>query len=290
MTDARSDHHIQEAVRQHFLGIAPERRVDLESLWTTYQLQFSLLADDDHVEMEGGLYRHVRFNHRALRFMWVSAFAAWEAYACASKAALEGTVRNTRRLKELVEIAYAIRDADDPETVSMSGLPPPGIFPSQQSTELRAPAELATFVSGWAMLHEVQHCICQQEGTSSTDGDSAAKHNEELRCDAYATHFLMEQVAEYARQSGEDEALVRRKRAMGIYFAAFGLALLSFDSWTETASHPSIEARIDAIRQQVSGNEVDETLLIAALAFVSLGDVLDGAETLLFGSSARPAA
>lgn len=289
MKDARSDLHIQEAVRQQFLGVAPERKTDLESLWTTYQLQFSLLADDDHAVMEGGLYRHVRFNHRALRIMWVSAFAAWEAYASASKAALEGTVRNTDRLKALVDIVCAIRDADDPETISLGGLPPPGIFPSQQSPELRAPAELATFVSGWAMLHEVQHCICQQEGASSTDGDSTAKHNEELRCDAYATHFLIHQVADYAEQSGEDVALVRRKRALGIYFAAFGLALLSFGLWTETASHPSIETRIDAIRRQVSGDQLDEPLLIAALAFVSLGDVLNGAETLLFGSSARPA-
>jgi len=140
-------------------------------------------------------------------------------------------------------------------------------------------------VSGWAMLHEIKHCICQQDGDSSTDGDMEAKHAEELRCDAYATSFVMNGVTDYANRSGEDRSLVKRKRATGIYFAAFALALLSHGAWTESESHPSIESRIEAIRQQVSGDVLDEPLLIAALAFVSLGDVLEGASALLFGST-----
>ncbi|WP_458237612.1 phage exclusion protein Lit family protein [Pseudomonas sp. P5_A2_2] len=285
MSDARSDQQIQEAVRQQFLGVAPEHADELEKLWVDYQLQFSLLADGDRVEMEGGLYRHVRFNHRALRIMWISAFAAWEAYACASEATLGGRMRDTRRLKELVDLAFAVRDASDPESISLGDLPPPGNFPDLQYPHLRAPAELAMFVSGWAMLHEIQHCICQQDGTSSTDGDIESKHAEELRCDAYATRFVMDGVSAYTNGSGEEGSLVKRKRATGIYFATFALALLSHGAWAESESHPSIETRIEAIRQQVSGDVLDEPLLIAALAFVSLGDVLEGAPALLFGST-----
>jgi len=286
MGGIRSDIQIQHAVKQNFLGIVPERESELEALWTNYQLQFSLVADGDCFEMSGGVYRHVRFNHRALRVLWVSAFAAWEAYTCVANAITERRERDTVRLKRLVDIALSIRDSADPESVPLDDIPPPGSFPEQCTPALRAPAELAVFISGWAMLHEVQHCICQQEGRSSEGLDVGAKHSEEFSCDAFATRFILEQVAIYADQHGVDEAIVRKKRAFGIFFATFALAVLAAGAWNETSEHPSIERRIDAIRRQVNGDSVDEALLAAALAFVGLGEVFPGAEALIFGSRA----
>jgi hypothetical protein len=283
MTGLRRDGQIQDAVRQCFLAIAPEREAELEAFWGQHQLEFSLVADGDCFEMSGGAYRYIRFNHRALRVLWVSSFAAWEAYTCVANAIVEQRGIDTLRLGKLVDIALAIRDSPDPESVSLEDIPPPGTFPDRCTPELRAPAELAVFSLGWALLHEVAHCIFQQEGQSSTGLANSEKQFEELKCDAFATTFILELVAKHAEERGEDLVLVRKKRAIGLFFAMCALALLSYGAWDETPEHPSIKRRIDEILIHVNGDDVDDALLVAALAFVGLGEILPGAESLLFG-------
>lgn len=277
--EKRNDAEIQEAVKAQFVGVAPEREAELKELWESYNLEFSLLEDQGHVEMAGGAYRYVRFNHRMLRMLWVSAFAAWEAYRCADEGVRTGTVIELTRLNELLELALAIRDADDPESVPLQGLPEPGNFPDRESVpELRAAAELAVFVSGWAMLHEVRHLKHQQEGTSSQpDTPSAEQHTEELSCDQFATEYLLAKVDEFATSSGQNGDSIRKKRALGIYFAMFALSVLAHDSWQASDSHPSIQARLDATRALVSGADVDEALGMAILAFFSLREIWPGA-------------
>lgn len=112
--EKRNDAAVQDAVKAQFSGIVPERESELASLWTTCDLQFSLLADGRRVEIQGGLYRHVQFNHRALRVMWISAFAAWEAYRANSVAALEGRMIQTGRLEALLDCALSVRDSANP--------------------------------------------------------------------------------------------------------------------------------------------------------------------------------
>ena len=277
--EKRSDTEIQGAVKAQFVGIAPEREAETKALWELYSLEFSLLADQGYVVMEGGAYRSVHFNHRALRVLWVSTFAAWEAYRCAAEAVSSGkTSIDLTRLKELLMLALTIRDADDPESVPLQGLPEPGIFPEKElNSELRAAAEWAVFVSGWAMLHEVRHLKHQQEGTSSQpDALPAENHAEELSCDQFATEYLMDKVGEFATASGQSEDAIRNKRAVGIYFAMFALAVLSHAKWDATESHPSIQARLDATRALISGAN-DDALSIARLAFFSLREVWPGA-------------
>jgi hypothetical protein len=138
-------HRFSMRIKALFLGIAPEKRSELERLWDDYQLQFCLFMDDKGVLMEGGAYRYVHFNHRALRVIWVSAFAAWEAYSCAQLAFGDGELRSFDRLQDLLGLALRIRDANDPEAVSLGGLPEPGSIPSDP--QLRAPAELAMFAA-----------------------------------------------------------------------------------------------------------------------------------------------
>ena len=150
--EKRNDAEIQGAVKALFLGLAPESATALQQLWDNYQLQFCLFADGDGVKLEGGAYRYVHFNHRALRVVWVSAFAAWEAYECAHSALSDGEMRSFDRLQELLDLALEVRDADDPESVPLRGLPAPGeLVPDPR---LRAPAELAMFAAGWARSEE----------------------------------------------------------------------------------------------------------------------------------------
>lgn len=270
--EIRSDDEIQSVVKAQFLGVAPERRQELEQLWEENNLCFSLLADGDSVEMEGGLYRHIRFNHRALRVLWVSSFAAWEAYRAYVDAVLDGKVPALSRLNEILECARSIRTSATPDKVSLpDGIPEPGVFPDgSELPELRAASELAVFISGWAMLHEVRHVLHQREGTSTTDSDDGnMKRQEELSCDAYATTFILSRINEYVIQSNENQKLVERKRKTGIIFAMFALTVMSEGRWNETDTHPSMQARID-LALEMCGKEVEEVRTIAACAFGSL--------------------
>lgn len=61
---------LQAAVRDAFLGAAPERAAELEGYWESYGPQFLILADDDPVGpiiMDAGGFVFVRFNHRTMR-------------------------------------------------------------------------------------------------------------------------------------------------------------------------------------------------------------------------------
>lgn len=53
--EKRSDAQIQKAVKELFLGLAPEKTDELKRLWDDYQLQFCLFTDDQGVLLEGGL-------------------------------------------------------------------------------------------------------------------------------------------------------------------------------------------------------------------------------------------
>jgi hypothetical protein len=247
--------------------------VSLDHLNREYQLLFSLLSDKGDVQIEGGLYRHVRFNHRALRALWVASFAAWEAYRAFVNATTSNNAVDVGRLTLLLELVRHIQDSETPTAVPLpEGIPQPGFFPDAVLfPEERATCELAVFVSGWAMLHEIRHIKHQQEGTSSTDStDPREKRCEELSCDAFATEFILDRTEEYARQFTADKVLVDRKRRLGVHFALFALTVLSRDHWNETASHPSMQDRINATFTRMYDNGVDDAYFISGCAFQSL--------------------
>ena len=270
--DKRSDAQIQDAVKALFLGLVPEKSDELERLWEHYQLQFCLFTDENGVMLEGGAYRYVHFNHRVLRVIWVSAFAAWEAYSCAQSAFCDGELRSLDHLQRLLALALEIRDARDPETVPLGGLPEPGSIPSDP--ELRAPAELAMFAAGWAMLHEVRHLKHQQDFTATADGGPPElARGEELSCDQFAAEYLIAATAQYASANSVDQAKVRMKRALGVYFGMFALIVLAHPNWKVTESHPSVSDRLREMRSILSADGLDETICVATLALAGLKQV-----------------
>lgn len=280
--DWRNDIELQQAIRALFLGIAPERSNELDTLWNNLQLEFRLFSDGDQVMMEGGAFRYVHFNHRILRIVWVSAFAAWEGYVCLHTAQTKGTPQNSDRLKELLQVALDVRDAKDPESISLAGLPEPGHLPDKNTDpQLRAAAELAMFAVGWALLHEVQHLTYQQEGTSAgPDAIPELARKEELSCDEFATQFLIRDVVHYGAESGFDPETVQMKRSVGIYFAIFSLVVLSHPNWEETGSHPSIQHRLDAVRNKLNDSDTNKAFCIAMLAFSALQNLWPSAPNL----------
>ncbi len=269
----RNDQPVQDAARYLFEGVAPERKDELKALWDRYSPRFNMLDDlgrEGRFVLDAGLYREVRFNHRAVRVFWVASFAAWEGYRAVAQSVAEGRLDLTR-FKALVDCVRDILAADDPEAVPLPrGIPQPGaLLDARLNPQLRAAAELAHFAAGWPLLHEIRHLQHQQEGTGAgAEADRAARHAEELSCDAFATEFLLARVADYAREHQEDAGLVLQKRKIGVYFSFFAMTLVAKDRWGLSETHPALQDRIDAVMKISAPSLLAEA--IGHLAFVAL--------------------
>ncbi|MGO9170758.1 MAG: phage exclusion protein Lit family protein [Rhodomicrobium sp.] len=290
MTDPENpvyqDSTVQSAAMRVLLGSAPEREMELRELWRLLDPKFQFVGDVHEGErfiLDAGAFRFVRFNHRAVRAFWLSAFAAWEGYRLVAETIDIGNV-DLGRLAKLIEAFRQILTSDkSDEKLLPDGIPEPGTYPEAVvDPQQRAAAELATMAVGWALLHEVRHIKHQQEGTGADPYGQEHEpfHEEELSCDAFATTFLLERVDDYAASVSADQATVRRKRELAIYFAMFTITLLAEGKWGPTPTHPSVQRRIDAV-QAVIGQERDEIAeAIAHIAFVALRALWPDAPTL----------
>lgn len=260
-----------EAVQFLLKGVAPERQSELDQLWQDYSPQIQLVEDGPggDFQIQGGLFRIIRFTPRVMRLFWLGAYIAWEGFDALNKALNdEGT--NYDRFRDMIDVFQKILDAEDSYSIPLpEGVPEPGVLPDEP--ERRAPAELAMFCAGWALLHEFRHIKHQQDGTSAGYGASPEDARaEETSCDEYATDFILEQVQAYAAAQSVPEEKVRLKREIGIYFALFTMVLVAKDQWEETDNHPAMQQRIAAIRKRMRGQERTQADAIAYGAFVTL--------------------
>ena len=226
--------------------------------------------------MEAGMYRFVRFNHRVVRAFWIAGFAAWEAYRVVAETP-ELEPLDLKRLVELVNAFERVLESDVPELEALPrDVPEPGQY--DDNPQLRAGGELATLGVGWALLHEVRHLKHQQDGDAADpyEADPTRRRKEELSCDAFATQFLLDQLDSYAQQEKVSPNVVRRKRELGIYFALFAMTLMARDQWGASRSHPSIQARIDAVRTLMGSQRDEVAEAIASVAFATLHALMPG--------------
>jgi len=245
-------------------------------LWKLLNPKFQIVPDQhegERIILDAGAYRYVRFNHRAVRAFWLSAFAAWAGYRVVADSTDLGNV-DLQSFSALICAFESVLTSDQPDIESLpEGIPEPGIYPDKAvAPEARAAAELATIATGWALLHEVRHIQHQQHGTGADPhGDNQAEfHKEEMSCDSFATAFLLDKIQNYSENTSSDVKAVRRKRELGIYFAMFTLVLLARPNWTSTQTHPSVQDRLDAVMAQL-GHEHDEIAeAIAHTAFAAL--------------------
>lgn len=275
MHDTQRDEDTQKAAKSLFDGTAPERNNELEALWSKYGLCFQLSLDngpDGFFVLEGGLFKFVRFNHRAMRAFWLAGFIAWEGYERIHAFSLNQP-SDFCRFNKMIDVFFNILKEDDPSNIPMPyNIPEPGIYLDHTLyPELRAPAELATFSVGWALLHEIHHVQHQQEGTGAPyNGTTKQKHTEELYCDSFATTFMLEKISEYKEAMGSTPELVYQKRQLGIYFALFAISLITAEKWAETETHPALQIRIDNIIIQMEPWRNQAADAIAGSAFAAL--------------------
>jgi len=190
--EVRDDSSVQTAVRNLFIGSAPERESELAEMWKELDLIFQLTPDiheGDRIIMDAGAYRYVRFNHRVLRAFWIAGYTAWEGSRTVAEAPSLQALDLTR-FRELIlsyESCLASTEADL-EALPV-GVAEPGQYPDANTDpQGRAASELATIAVAWALLHELRHIRHQREGTGADpySDDEMAKHDEELSCDAFA--------------------------------------------------------------------------------------------------------
>lgn len=280
MSVGRADSQVQSAARALFDGCAPERKAELDSLWQRFAPEFQVHVDD-HAHgpflFDAGAYKYVRFNNRAMRLLWLGAYIAWEAFSATPMD--QQTAPDWTRLNTMLSIFYDILEAADPDTVPYpSGVPSPGVYlDGTANPEERAAGELATIASGWALLHEFCHIQNQQGGTAAAWDDEDQVRAEELVCDSFAANFLTERIDAYAVSSGYPSDKVRCKRQLAIYIGLFNIALLTKGHWGQSATHPALRNRLDAIKAIFGADRQPEADHVAELAFQALGHVLPGA-------------
>lgn len=232
--------------------------------------------------MEGGRYRDVWFNHRAMRAFWLAAFIAWEGFRAIAESAKDDSIC-LDRFSSMIETFSCVVTMEDPEAVPLPpGVPKPGRYPDAALyPQERASAELATFATGWAFLHEIRHLQHQQDGTSAgPDASQEQHHTEEFSCDEYATRFLLDEIDTFVANENANSSLVRQKRGTGIYFALFAMTLISRDKWEQSDTHPSLQDRINEVMHLMESIGTRNSYRIALVAFAAL--------SLLWPDTPRP--
>jgi hypothetical protein len=164
--EVRDDSSVQTAVRNLFIGSAPERESELAEMWKELDLIFQLTPDiheGDRIIMDAGAYRYVRFNHRVLRAFWIAGYTAWEGSRTVAEAPSLQALDLTR-FRELIlsyESCLASTEADL-EALPV-GVAEPGQYPDANTDpQGRAASELATIAVAWAS--------CTNYGISGTSG------------------------------------------------------------------------------------------------------------------------
>lgn len=274
-TEIRNDSKIQVAAQNILVGVAPERSQELSEFWGKYSPRFNLLTDtnpEGTFILDAGCYRDVRFNHRAMRAFWLASFIAWEGFERIHETATMN-IADFSRFEEMIKIFFRILEADDTESINLpAGVPEPGHYPNaDEGPSKRAVAELATFATGWALLHEVRHLQHQQEGTGAElQAQIGENHAEELSCDEFATRYILDKVDDYSHNHSVSVEQVRHKRQLGIYFAMFAMTLIGAEHWESSDSHPPMQMRIDAAITQMGTTGTAMPDAVAHAAFAAL--------------------
>jgi hypothetical protein len=266
---------LEQIIWQVLVDSAPEREGELSAIWHELNPIVQLLADvhvGERIVFDAGAYRYVRFNHRVMRAFWIAGFAAWEAYRSVARSSKLGL--DTAQFDQLLTAFEKVISDEDPTLAPLpQGVAEPGQYPDvEEDPEGRAASELATIGVAWALLHELRHIQHQRDGTGAKPFvvGRYEYHREEFSCDDFATSYLLERTQDYADSQCVSVELVRQKRQLGIYFGLFAVSLIAKDKWQATDTHPSVQERIDSVRNQMAGEKSEIAAAIAHVAFATL--------------------
>jgi hypothetical protein len=264
-------------VRQLLEGVAPERGLEIEALFSRVGIDYHRANDRPGFYLET-LDRVVLYNDRTLQQIYLIAFLTWKALTEQSGAIIVSLVRGQpydetkvrrdpeqqmyeRRVDELALALQKLRTADElhlaewPVEVPRLGT----AVPSFSSVTDRAAYETALFALAYVLLHETRHAMF------AVDGDAPGGLAEEVACDAYATEFLMKGIHEYAAMSRFPAHKVATKRAIGLLI---GQAIIVESTpehrWNVADNHPPVGERLRTTLEALGLPPLDHAWVFAS--------------------------
>lgn len=261
---------VEEAIKRVILETTPERKDELEQLWSEYSPNFILYDDKPGFSMET-VFGSVLFTNRTMQAVWILGFAAWKAFYCfAVPLLLLQTANQNFSVKAFnefpdqseAESLFANLINSMKELVNINRLDEfrwPSNIPKPyngkpEDKEGSVIFDLTCMATAYIFLHEIQHLKFRQEGKIDLDSD-----DEEILCDEFARKMLLDDLDRYSKDSGYPLEKLKTKRAMSIALASFLLLVITpKQNWEGTRSHPSITHRIEKLTRSLLLPENDK--------------------------------
>lgn len=231
---------------------APERREELERLWHDHAPTFAQAGDKKGFTMEAGAFELIIFNERTMAQCWLLGFAAWHAFEAYCPYSLlrialtpsamqddPGLAEAEAILTESVRKAGELREVENLNEFRWPNVPIPSSIPPVGEKD-RAVADLVKIATAFAFLHEVKHVVFK----AAPDRPENAKE-EELECDRFARHFLLEKSAQYSAETCQNQQGVLDKRLMGIIVGAYIVLEVTPEAQRGGSdTHPNVAERL----------------------------------------------
>lgn len=222
----------KEIVIAHMADAAPERREEIQALWSQYDPKVVLVQDGKDITLNATKDR-IKFDAKTMDVFWLIGFSGWRAVECYSPhvflsatcdQTIESMIADDEGLAE-IELAYKERLAAAKSLIAATDAatePWPPDLPRPNSSraatcvpQYKAAFDLTCLAVAFTLFHEFRHVML--------DRDEQRPQNlreEELACDVWAREFMTAKLAAYAQDHGHDYHEVLRKRSMGFALAA----------------------------------------------------------------------
>lgn len=252
-------------VRKLFVGVVPERALEIDSIMKIYGAQFRLIGDREGFNLDAGGFSAIQYASRSTRQMWLFGYAGREALHCyGSSIVLRKSWGNTLDINEINKMPDQAREDDAFKAIldSVKKLNTafheddfewPSDIPEPEKgrpsdAERAAVYDLTCMAIAYVFLHELKHVMFHADGNAPEDA-----RDEEYQCDQFAKDMLISKVDQYAATNGYPEEKVRMKRMMGIALAsAFILFETGKGQLAGSGSHPPINRRLLATLKDVN--------------------------------------
>ena len=225
----------REAVMELLLGVAPERRAEIEYLWEKYYPRVEICNNACGVTLNATRER-IAFDPKTIDVFWLIGFSGWCAIECYSshiicssvtKQEIEKLLREDCKLqaierdyKERRAAVHSLINARDALDIRWPpDLPRPSADRNAlEDAQYKASYDLTLLAIAFALFHEFRHVMLDADRKRPAD-----RREEELACDVWAREFMTAKAAVYAEQHGHSHTEVLRKRSMGFALAALVL-------------------------------------------------------------------
>jgi len=273
-----------EIIRVLFESVVPERVDEVMELVEKYNSQFRRIPDKPGFHLNAGAYSIVQFTNRSMQQLWIFGHAGWLAQHCfmgfifmVQSLGVKLEMKDVESLfgykKKYKEYSYLLGKLEEyskcasendfqwPHTVSK-----PELGRSYENVELAFVFDLTCMATVYLFLHEMKHVLFAVE-------DNAPDNliEEEYACDQYAWDMMINQIDQYAKQSGFSNNSVKTKRTSSIALAlAFILFATPKHLIAGSETHPPVYDRWRALMKMSNLPENDTSWLIFASLTVAL--------------------